>query len=154
MKEIILMIHPTFGVLGAIAAVWVFIEVLNISQANLFRARWASLATAVFMVITWISSGYWYVLYYAADKAVILKGPWAFAHNLVMETKEHLFFVTLILAIYLPIAMWSEDLFTNKSARMVILWTSALIFLTAMALEGMGATISLGVKMGLLQAGL
>lgn len=33
-NDIILMLHPTFGVLGILAAVWLFVEVLNASQEN------------------------------------------------------------------------------------------------------------------------
>ena len=32
-----------------------------------------------------------------------VREPWPFAHNLLMETKEHLFFITAILAFLLPI---------------------------------------------------
>ena len=85
-----------FGVFGVIAAVWVFVEVLNISEKNLKRINTACITVALLMVLTWITSGYWYIVYYAGDKALILKGPWAFAHNLIMESKEHVFFVVLI----------------------------------------------------------
>ena len=154
MKEAFLMVHPTLGMLAAFAALWVLVETLNVSQANLMRVRKASVITAVLMVATWISGGYWYVVYYAADKATILASPWAFAHNIVMETKEHLFFVVLVLALFLPIVALGNNLAANKHARIVTLWTSALIILSALALEGMGAVISLAVRVGLLHAGI
>jgi hypothetical protein len=40
---------------------------------------------------------YWYVVLYPTDKAIILKGPWPFAHEYFMETKEHLVIMLLML---------------------------------------------------------
>jgi hypothetical protein len=72
------------------------------------------------MLVAWIVGGYWYVHFYPADKALILKGPWPFAHNILMEAKEHLFFLTLILAFCLPIAVW-DKLYANPNARKMLL---------------------------------
>src|SRR5579859_4257259 len=102
-SDIILLAHATFGVLGSLAALWVFIEALNARPESAGRMNTAALLGAIAMSAAWILGGYWYVHFYPAEKAIILKGPWPFAHNVFMETKEHLFFATLILAIYLPI---------------------------------------------------
>ena len=150
MKEFILFLHPMLAVFGVITAVWVMVEGLNASKKNLKRINRASLLTALFMVLTWITSGYWYIAYYAADKALILKGPWAFAHNLLMESKEQVFFAILILSLLLPIISYKNNLETNKSARTLILGVAILIVLSSLALEGAGATISYAVRMSLL----
>ncbi len=149
MKELLLLLHPTFGVLGIIAAVWVFVEVLNASAANQNRIKLAALSVMFFMILAWIAGGYLYVVYYAADKALILAGPWPFAHNFFMESKEHLFFITLVLSFFLPIAVWGKNLATHAPSRTVVLWTAALIVLSGLAIEGAGAVIALGVKMAL-----
>ncbi|OGZ08642.1 MAG: hypothetical protein A2942_02515 [Candidatus Lloydbacteria bacterium RIFCSPLOWO2_01_FULL_50_20] len=146
----LIMSHATLGALGIMAAVWVIAEVLNTSAANEKRIKVAAVLPALFIVLSWISGGILYVFYYAADKAIILKGPWPFAHELVMEIKEHLFFVTLLLALFLTIAARVNDLSSNRGARFVVIATAALIVLTGFAIEGAGATIALGVKMGLL----
>jgi hypothetical protein len=85
------------------------------------------------------------------DKAVILKGPWPFAHNFFMETKEHLVLLLLLLATYLPFAA-ANNLSVNKGARRVVLWVAGLVVMLALTMEGEGATIAMGVKMGLLAA--
>ena len=149
MKEIILMLHPTFGVLGIISAFWVLVETLNASDKNRNRICIASIFVTVFMVLTWIAGGYWYVVHYAVDKAVILKGPWPFAHNFFMETKEHLFFMTLVLSLFLPMVVWMNNLASNRSARIVVFTVTAFIILSALALEGAGSVIAMGVKLGL-----
>ncbi len=150
-SDIILLSHAGFGVLGSLLAVWVFVETLNAGEDNAARIRTASLWVAISMAAAWVLGGYWYVFLYAPEKALILKGPWPFAHNLFMETKEHLFFVTLILAFYLPIAA-SDKLYANASARTMVMWSAALIVLTGLAIEGAGAVINHGVKVALLQA--
>ena len=103
------------------------------------------------MVMTagFLVAGYWYVNLYPADKAIILKGPWPFAHDFFMETKEHLVLMLLLLTAYLPIVA-SANLALNHDARRLTLWVSALIVLMGLLMEGEGGVISMGVRMGLL----
>jgi hypothetical protein len=147
-SDVILLLHSTFGVFGTLAAIWVFVEALNASPQNSARIRTASLFVPCFMIAVWILGGYWYLHFYPADKAMILKGPWPFAHNLFMETKEHLFFVTLILSFLLPIVA-REKLYANSSARKMVLCVAMLIVLTGLAIEGSGAVINHGAKIAL-----
>lgn len=144
------MAHATFGVLGTLSAVWVFVETLNAQERNAQRIRGAAFAVAIFMVAAWIFGGYWYLHFYAVERTMILKGPWPFAHNLFMEAKEHLFLMTLILAFYLPIASRNE-LHTNPAARRMVLSVAMLIVLTGLTIEGAGAVIDHGVKVALLR---
>ncbi len=148
-KELILMMHPTFGVLAVIASVWVFVEALNAREANAGRLRSASVLTAILMWLTYIVGGYWYVVFYGADKAIIKAGPWPFAHGFFMETKEHVFLMLLLLATFLPIAAWG-DIVKNRMTRNLVLWASALVVLMGLAMEGAGAIVSMGVKVALL----
>ena len=149
MIEIILMTHVLFGVACVVAGVWVFVEVLNASPANVERIQWVSRIAAVCMWLSFLAGGYWYVVHYPADKAIILKGPWPFAHEYFMETKEHLVIILVLLATYLPIAA-SNPLATNRDARRLVLWVAALIPLLGLMVEGHGAIIAMGVKVALL----
>ena len=101
---LLLFTHPTFGVMAIMASVWVFVEALNASPANAWRIRLGGIVVAVCTFASFVLGGYWYTHYYAPEKAIILKGPIPWAHNLIMETKEHAFFITLVLALYLAIA--------------------------------------------------
>ena len=76
MNEMILMAHVLFGVACLLTTLWVFVDVLNASPANLARIRTLSRVAAVFMWIAFVIAGYWYVVFYKTDKAIILKGPW------------------------------------------------------------------------------
>jgi hypothetical protein len=89
-SDVILLAHSTFGVLGILSALWVFVETLNAREENAGRIRKAAFIAALCMVVTWVLGGYWYVHFYPLDRALILKGPWPFAHTLFMETKEHI----------------------------------------------------------------
>lgn len=151
LSDVILLAHSTFGVLGTISAVWVLVETLNAKEENAGRIRNAAFLVALFMSATWIVGGYWYVQFYPADRVLILKGPWPFAHTLFMETKEHLFYITLILAFYLPIVA-REKLYANAAARRMALCVAMLIALSGLAIEGSGAIINHGAKVALLQA--
>jgi hypothetical protein len=148
-KELILMAHVLFGVACVVTAVWVFVDVLNFSESHQGRMRRMSCAAAVFMWLAFLMGGYWYVTAYPADKAIILKGPWPFAHNVFMETKEHLVIILLMLATYLPTAA-ASNLSAGRDARRVALWVAGLVALLALMMEGEGAMIAMGVKVGLL----
>lgn len=148
-SDAILLAHAAFGVTGCMAALWVFVEVLNVRPANMRRIQAAALVAAVCMAAAWICGGYWYLHFYPAEKALILKGPWPFAHNFFMETKEHLFFITAILAFLLPVAT-REKLASNSAARKLVLSLAGLIAITGLAVEGAGAVIGHGVKVALL----
>jgi heme/copper-type cytochrome/quinol oxidase subunit 4 len=150
-SDVILMAHATFGVLGTLAALWVFVEALNANEGNAQRTQTAAYLVAAFMASACVVGGYWYVRFYPADRAMILKGPWPFAHTIFMETKEHLFFITLILALYLPIAA-GDQLHSNASARKMVLAVALMIVLTGLAMEGSGAIINHGAKLAFLHA--
>ncbi|VAV87757.1 hypothetical protein MNBD_ALPHA08-2549 [hydrothermal vent metagenome] len=148
-KELILMLHPTFGVLAIISSVWVFVETLNVSNNNIGRLRKVSVLGAVLMWLAYIVGGYWYVIYYGADKAIIKAGPWPYAHSFFMETKEHVFLMLLLLATFLPIAAYGK-IRENLATRNLVLWVSGLVVLMGLAMEGAGAFVSMGAKVGLL----
>ena len=152
MADIILFAHPTFGVLATLAAVWVLAEALNASDANATRIRVASLVVTIMICAAWVAGGYWYVTFYPQEKAIILKGPWPFAHDLFMETKEHLFFIPLILALYLPIVA-SRRLAVDRPARLIVMVVAGLIILNGLAIEGAGAVINHGGKIAFVHTG-
>jgi len=149
MENFLLLTHPAAGGLATLAALWVFVDTLNASSASEARIKNISLICAGLMWLTYFIGGYLYVKLYAADKAIILAGPWAFGHNFFMEVKEHVFLMLILLATYLPIAA-SNSLGSNKAARKIVLWVSGLIVPISLSMEGSGAIMSVAVKIGLL----
>lgn len=142
------MTHVALGVGFIIATVWLFVDVLNARAENLGRIRWVSRVAAACMWLAFVAGGYWYVVDYKVDKAVILKGPWPSAHSLFMETKEHFVITLLLLATYLPIAA-ANNLAENRGARRLVLCVAALMLMLGLMAEGNGGVIAMGVKMGL-----
>ena len=149
-SDLILLAHAGCGATGCLAAIWVFVEALNATPGNAARLQRVALVVALCMSAAWICGGYWYVHFYAAERALILQGPWPFAHNFFMETKEHLFFVVAILALLLPIAA-REKVYSNLAARKLVLSIAGLVAIAGLAVEGAGAVIDHGVKVALLQ---
>jgi hypothetical protein len=144
--------HPTLGVLGILASVWLLVEAMNASEANQGRIRLAACSVTACMIAAGVLGGYWYVNYYYAEKAIILKGPWPFAHNLFMETKEHLFFIPLILALYVPIVA-ARKLAINAGSRIMVIVVATFIILNGLAIEGAGALINYGAKVAFVHTG-
>jgi len=149
MTNFLLMSHAVLGSLLGLAGVWLFVDVLNAKEENQTRIRILSLIIAGLMWLTYLLAGYFYVVYYYVDKAFILKGPWTFAHDFFMESKEHVVIMLLLLATYLPIIAYN-NLVANKGARKIVFWTTGLLILTSVAMEGVGAIISMGVRVALL----
>jgi hypothetical protein len=148
-NNVMLLIHPALGGIATLAALWVFVDTLNVSEASLARIKKISILCAVLMWLTYFIGGFWYVVYYAPEKAIIKGGPWPFAHDFFMETKEHVFLMLLLLATYLPIAA-SSNLAKSKAARKIVLWVAGLIVPISLSMEGSGAILSIAVKIGLL----
>lgn len=142
--------HVLFGVLGVITAVWFVVEVINVSEKNLSRLKLASALTTVFNWLAYIIGGWWYVTYYAADKAKILKGPFPQGHTFYMETKEHIFFILLILSTLLPIIAYGNNLLENKSGKKLALVVAVTMVALGLGMEGFGALVTQGLRLGLL----
>ncbi len=151
LRDILLFLHPTFGVLAILAAVWVGVEALNATDGNQRRIEIGSWTVAGLFAATWFFAGWYYTVYYGhGDQQIIVKGPVPWAHNFFMETKEHLFFIPLILAFYLPFVS-RLNLASNAAARAMVLAVASLIVLNGLAIEGAGAIINWGAKTALAQ---
>ena len=144
-----MMSHALFGVLGILFAVALFVDVLNANDGNYGRIKKLSVAVTILIVLAFMIGGYWYVVYYGADREIIKAGHWPWAHNYFMEVKEHVFFVLLLLAIYLPIAVHGIMPLDEKKKKNLILGVCALIVLLGLFIEGAGGIISRGVTIGL-----
>lgn len=150
-KDILLFMHPTFGVLAMLAAVWVFAEALNATDGNQRRIWLGSIAVTAFFALTWFLAGWFYTVYYGhGDQQIIKHGPVPWTHDFFMESKEHLFFIPLVLAFYLPYVARLK-LAANPAARSMVLVVTALIALNGLAIEGAGAIVNWGAKTTLQQ---
>lgn len=149
LKDLLLLVHPTTGVLGSVAALWVFVETLKVDADGLRRIKIASMTAAILMVVTWFAGGIWDWVYYPADMEFVDKGAWAAVGDAAMEFKEHFFAIILLLAVYLPVLASRARLQTDAGDRLVMLSVSGLLALSGLAMEGAGAVLAMSVKSGL-----
>jgi hypothetical protein len=146
----ILMSHVLFGVLGTLVAVALFFDVLNLSQANIKRVKRLCLVAVVLFVLSYLVGGYWYVVHYAPEKALILAGPWPWAHTYFMEVKEHLFFMIILLALYLPMLVYNKQLLESSGLKVITLTVLGLMVVLGLTMDGFGALIAMGSKLSTL----
>jgi hypothetical protein len=144
------MSHVLLGVLGILVAVALFFDVLNLSPGNLKRIRLMAVAALVLFVLSYLMGGDWYVENYAAEKAVIKAGPWPFAHDLAMEVKEHVFFVLLLLAAYLPMVLFQKNILDDRRLKVLALTVIGFMVLIGLGMDGFGAIIAMGAKLGVM----
>ena len=154
-KELMTMPHVIFGVFGILFALWVAVEAANSSEANQRRLKLASIGTTLFLWLTYLIGGWWYVVYYGAavsnsDKSIILAGPWKWSHSFFMETKEHIFFMMLFLSILLPIVTFRNQIFKDTKVRNLTIVIALTIVVLGLGKEGFGEMISKGIKMSLM----
>jgi hypothetical protein len=145
--QISIMVHVLFGVMGIILAVALLVYVLNASEKNIPRIRSLSLWTALSMILSYVIGGWWYVVHYPAERAIIRAGQWSWAHTFFMEWKEHVFFCLLFLSILLPIIAYRNDLLVPENRKLLLVAT-LLVVLIGLAVDGSGAIISRGVIVG------
>jgi len=144
-------IHVTFALLSAIT-VSGFIGMLlsgQIIKPRLIKAM--GLLLPVFLVITYVSGGWWYVTYYPQDKALILKGPLPEAHEIGMETKEHIFIPGFWLGVVLSIIMFlfPAEKLNDPLVRKSVILLGATFLLGFVIIDFLGGYVAIGVKTAL-----
>jgi len=144
----LLLLHAIVGIFAHIAAIWLFVELLS-TNINQQRVISVSKKLSLLMVITWIVAGYWYIWLYPAEKAILLKDSWAFAHKFFMETKEHIFFIALLISLFIPIVAIKNDLNKNSYAKKLMFTLLSIFIFVLLYVEGAGAIIGQGVKYSL-----
>jgi len=145
-------LHAVLGELGALAFLWVLVELLNPTESRVQRARIVALIGTVMLIAAWIVGGYYYVTVYGVDvKPLIKEGPLPWAHSVITETKEHVFLFLPFLAALTwgLIERYRGELMTNKNLKIAIVLISALIVLMAFSMAGMGFIISSGLRAAL-----
>ncbi|MDQ1253490.1 MAG: hypothetical protein QG646_2657 [Euryarchaeota archaeon] len=139
--------HSISGGLSALVLVWIIIETLYPTGISLARARIASYLAA-FMITAgcWIVGGYNYLTVYGSQvKPVILVGSHPWAHEVVMETKEHIFVFLPIIAFALSITLSTLDRDTflgDDKFRRALTMTACLALFIVLLMFLMGAIIS------------
>jgi len=150
--HVLIGLHAVLGEVGALAFLWVFVELLNPSESRLRRARIVAFLGMMFLVGAWITGGFYYLTEYgAAVKPIIKSGPIPWAHSVITETKEHVFLFLPFLAIleWGLLRRYRDEFIQNRNFRIAVLLIALLIVLIAFAMAGMGFIISSGFRAAL-----
>lgn len=145
-------VHAAFGEIGIVAFIWVFVELLSPDWKRVKRAKMAALVGVLFLFLSWLVGGYYYVSFYGASvKPIIKGGPMPWAHDIFMEIKEHIFLFLPFLSLmnFGLIRKYEKDIVKGGEARKAVLLISLLIIFIGMLMAGMGYIISSGARAAL-----
>jgi len=141
--------HAFLGEAGALAFLWVLVEMIGGSAQAIRRARIAAIIGTVFFFLAWTVGGFYYVEFYGElVKPIIKAGPQPWAHSVITETKEHVFLFLPFLALLTTgiLERFKNEFAVNTSARRTVIIMAASITLIAFAMAGMGFLISSGYR--------
>ena len=141
-RDLILYAHIGLGIIIAIAFIWVLIEARNRSFRD---SKNAGLAGAIAAWLTLIIGGYYYLTFYPPIKTLILAHAWPWAHEILMETKEHWIFILAPFATLLALMMWKAgpQAMKNEEMRKFVMTGSKIIIVITLAIAVMGRLISM-----------
>ncbi|HWQ48683.1 MAG TPA: hypothetical protein VN414_07000 [Methanosarcina sp.] len=148
----LVLLHSISGGLAALFLVWIILEIRYPTDKSFARAKVASYLSA-FLITTgcWIVGGYNYLTAYGSQvRRVILAGPHPWAHEVVMEAKEHIFVFLPIIAFALSITLstfdrntFRDDAKSRRALKMIVylaLFMILLMFLMGAIISNAGQT--------------
>ncbi|GFP23769.1 hypothetical protein HKBW3S42_01244 [Candidatus Hakubella thermalkaliphila] len=146
--------HVFSGYIVILAFLWVFIELVVAGErANITRLQGASFVGTVFLIITWLVGGYLYRVPYGPVKELIKGGPFPWAHEIIMEWKEHAF-------LFLPFVGFSIATILSKvgdrvakesGLRRLVLILVLLLLLLAALMAITGVIVAKTGRLGLIE---
>lgn len=143
-QMLMLIVHVLTGVGAVILSYAVWMMLLK-QMPNILRAAKAAWWAFALTVASWITGGYYYVVYYGtAVKPVIKAGKYPWAHTLMTEAKEHLFLFLPVLTFALAIVLWMqrEREKTDKELQRALVVLAAVTVLLGIAITLFGVVIS------------
>ena len=149
----LILIHAICAEIGLFAFLWVFVEMLNPTTTRISRAQTAALTGFAFLFFAWLVGGFYYVEVYGMHVKPLIKASDAsWAHNIVMEVKEHVFLFLPILACLVTALLYTyeDELIENRDASVSIVLLAGLIFLIGFSIAGMGVLISSAYRFALI----
>ena len=97
-----LILHIVLGLIGLACIHFALMQLIR-REPPYGLASKASFLSVAFFLFSWVTGAYYYVTYYgSAVKPRILAGAYPWAHQVMMESKEHIF----LLIPFLVIAVW------------------------------------------------
>ena len=148
-KPVLIGLHLAFAIIGIDAFLWLLGEIKNDSWRKTRLYRSAIIGVVAF-VLSWLSGGYYYVKHYGSSvKPIIQSGLAPWAHNIIMETKEHIFLFIIPLSLTaLFIAMLDKKKFEELNIKKVFMILVILVVGLGLLIGAMGFMISSAARWG------
>lgn len=148
-KPVLIGLHLGFAIVGIDAFLWLLGKFKDDNGTRKSRITAAVVGVAAFLA-SWVFGGYYYVIYYGAlVKPVIKSGLAPWAHNIVMEAKEHIFLFIVPLAMTaLFIALLDTEEIQRLKLRPLACWLSGFVAALGLLIGAMGFVISAAARWG------
>ena len=148
-KPVLIGFHLGFAIIGIDAFLWLLGKLKDDGGSQKSTIIIAAVGVISF-IASWIVGGYYYVVYYGALVRPVIKSglaPWA--HNIIMETKEHVFLFIVPLAMtVLFITLLDKKEMEQLRLRRLALWLSGAVAVLGLLIGAMGFIISAAARWG------
>ncbi len=148
-KPVLIGFHLGFAIVGIDAFLWLLGKLKDDggSRKNRIVTAWVGVAA---FVASWLAGGYYYVVYYGVlVKPIIKSGVAPWVHNIIMETKEHIFLFVIPLAMtVLFITLLEKEEMERLGLRRLTLWLSGVVAVLGLLIGAMGFVISAAARWG------
>lgn len=148
-KPVLIGLHLGFAIIGIDAFLWLLGKSKDDGSSQKSKITTAIVGVAAF-IASWFAGGYYYVVYYGTlVKPIIKSGVTPWVHNIIMETKEHIFLFIIPLAMtVLFITLLEKEDVERFKLRRVTLWLSGAIAVLGLLIGAMGFMISAAARWG------
>ena len=150
-KPVLIGLHLGSAIVGIDAFLWLLGK-LKDDRSSQKSTILTALVGVIAFVASWLSGGYYYVVYYGTlVKPVIKSGVAPWVHNIVMETKEHIFLFIIPLAMtILFITLLPKEEIERLPLRSFSLWLTGTVAMLGLLIGVMGFVISATVRFGVI----
>jgi len=141
-------VHAALGELSIIFFLWTLVEIINPTNTRIKRAKITAFIGLILILTSWIIGGYYYTKIYSQDvKPLIKEGPYPWSHNIIMETKEHIFLFLPFLSVLAATLTFKLKPYEKPNYSLIFLLV--IIVLIGLSMAGMGYLISTGARAAL-----
>lgn len=148
-KPVLIGLHLGFAIIGIDAFLWLLGKLKDDSGSQKSRIATAVAGVLAFAA-SWLAGGYYYVVYYGVlVKPIIKSGTAPWVHNIVMETKEHifLFVIPLAMTVFFITLLPNEEM-ERLGIKRVALWLCGVVAALGLLIGAMGFVISAAARWG------
>lgn len=148
-KPVLIGLHLGFAIVGIDAFLWLLGKLKGDGGSRKSMIITAAIGVAAF-IASWLAGGYYYVVYYGTlVKPVIKSGVAPWVHNIIMETKEHIFLFVVPLALtVLFVTLLEREELERLGLRRPTLWLSGAVAGLGLLIGAMGFVISAAARWG------